>query len=168
MLIAVGKVRSAHGLKGLVKVEAFAGSDRTLKDQGDLYLGVSPDSCNPYKVETFRKATGDVVLIKFEGINSPDDIELIKGLLIFISEEKLPVLPKGSFYSFMLEGLQVFTTQGELLGKVVRVDHYPANDILAVIAQGGNEILIPAVKDLVRKIELKEGRIIVEDRKGLR
>lgn len=168
MLVAIGKVRSVHGLKGFVKAEAYTGSDRTLRHQDEIFLGASDKSCRPYKVEGLKGATGDVVLIKFEGVETPDDAASLKGYLIFIEQAMLPQLPEGSYYSFMLEGMEVETTDGKRLGKVSKVDHYPASDILTVSCEDGSEVLIPAVKDIVRSVDMKASKITVEDRKGLR
>jgi 16S rRNA processing protein RimM len=154
MLVAIGKVRSVHGLKGFIKAEAYTGSDRTLKAQDELFLGASESSCRLYKVEGLK--------------GSPEDADSLKGYLIFIEQAQLPQLPAGSYYSFMLEGMEVETTEGKRLGKVRCVDHYPANDILTVCSEDGPDILIPAVKDIVRNVDMKSSKIIVEDRKGLR
>jgi len=168
MLIAIGKVRSVHGLKGFIKAEAYTGSDRTLKAQEELFLGASDKSCRPYKIEGLKGATGDVVLVKFVGVDTPDDAASLKGYLIMIEQDRLPQLPEGSYYSFMLEGMDVETAEGKKLGKVTIVDHYPASDILTVSSEDGSEILIPTVKDIIRSIDMKASKIIVEDRKGLR
>jgi len=168
MLIVIGKVRSVHGLKGFIKVEAFTGSDRTLRHQDEIFLGASEKSCRPFKVEGLKGATGDAVLIKLVGVDTPDSADSLKGYLIFIEQGGLPQLPEGSYYSFMLEGMEVETTEGKRLGKVTKVDHYPASDILTVSCEDGSEVLIPAVKDIVKSVDVKASKIVVEDRKGLR
>ena len=167
MLIAVAKVRSAHGIKGSIKVSALSGNSDTLKAQKELLIGVDEDSAGIYKLESIRPTTGDNMLIKLVNIDSMDEAELLRGMTVYVPEEALPSLPQLTYYSYQLEGCKVFFEDGSLLGDVERVDNLPANDVMIVRTKVGKEALVPATRDIVKNIDVAGRRIVIERRKGL-
>lgn len=168
MLIAVGKVRAPHGLKGHIKVEALSGSTDFLQGLDYVFIGKDAGDTHRRRIEGLKGIVGPTAIIKIEGFDTPEAAEGLRMNMLFLDEDELPELPEGTFYSYKLEGMDVFSTDGALLGKVRRVESYPANDCLAVIGADGQEFLVPAVKDIVKSIDEKAGRITIEDRAGLR
>jgi 16S rRNA processing protein RimM len=77
-------------------------------------------------------------------------------------------LPEGQYYQHQLLGLQVYEESGELLGSLVRVLETGANNVYVVREPDGKELLLPAIKDVVRQIELTEKKMIVHLLPGLR
>lgn len=168
MLIAVGKVRAPHGLKGHIKVEALSGDPGIFHGLGHIYVGSSPDSATSRRIEGIKGIVGAGAILKLEDVDSPEDADCMRASFLYLEEDELPELPEDTFYSYKLVGMQVMSTDGRLLGKVARVDSYPANDCLAVIGGDGSEFLVPAVKDIVKSVDEVSGVITVEDRTGLR
>ena len=168
MLIAVGKVRAPHGLKGHIKVEALSGSPDFLLDIDSIFIGESPEGASKRRIEGLKGIVGSGAILKLEGIDSPEAASCLRASFLYIEEEGLPELPEDTFYSYRLVGMEVVSTDGKHLGKVARVDSYPANDCLAVMGADGREFLVPAVKDIVKSVDEESGRITIEDRAGLR
>jgi 16S rRNA processing protein RimM len=81
-------------------------------------------------------------------------------------EEATP-LPEGSYYLFQLVGLEVITTEEEHLGTITEILETGANDVYVVRGDKKQEILIPAVADVVKAVDLEKGQIIVELIEGL-
>lgn len=168
MLIAVGKVRAPHGLKGHIKVEALSGDPGVLQGLGHIFIGSSPESAVERRIEGLKGIVGAGAILKLEGVDSPEDADCMRTSFLYLEEDELPKLPEDTFYSYKLVGMKVLSTDGRNLGEVVRVDSYPANDCLAVIGGDGREFLVPAVKDIVKSVDEACGTITVEDRTGLR
>jgi len=168
LLIPVGVIRSAHGLRGYFRIEAYSGSSRTIRAQEKLMVGATEAKAVPYKVEDIKEPRKGVVLLKLAGVENPDDVEALKDFTLSVDEKDLPELLEGSFYDYMLVGCEVRLFDQSLLGIVERVDKFPANDVIVARGQDGREILIPAIKDIVREVDIKARKIVVEDRKGLR
>jgi len=87
---------------------------------------------------------------------------------LYLPASELPRLPEGEFYSFELAGLMCESTTGEHLGVVVEVLELPSNDVLLIRPDQGRDFLVPAVGDIVRHVDLAGGRLIIDDRPGLR
>ncbi len=168
MLIAVGKVRAPHGLKGHIKVEALSGSPGFLNGLDYVFIGESSEKVTRRRIEGLKGVVGSNAIIKLEGIDSPEEADSQRASFLFLEEDGLPELPDDTFYSYRLEGMEVISTEGKHLGRVVRVESYPANDCLAVLGMDGREFLVPAVKDIVKSVDVQNKRITVEDRAGLR
>ena len=106
------------------------------------------------------------VIIKLDMVNDISEADKLKGELIEIHGSQLQSLPEGAYYHFELIGLEVCTTQEEVLGKLAEIITTAGNDIYVVKGKGG-EILIPAVDEVVKSIDRRKKRIIIEPIKGL-
>jgi 16S rRNA processing protein RimM len=92
----------------------------------------------------------------------------LKGALLQVTKNQLVSLPPDTFYVFELINLEVYTTGGEYLGKVQDVLKTGANDVYVVEAQNINRsILIPALKQVVKEVDLKNKRLVVKPLPGL-
>lgn len=167
-MVVVGRIRSPHGLKGMVKATTGSGSPGTISSLRKVSIGFGEGDLKDYEIEAVRRVSDDVILLKLHGIDTPEMASELKGMLVMTRKEELPMLPEGSYYFFELEGCDVLSENGEMLGKVIRVDRYPANDVLAIEGPGIKEFLVPIVRDIIKSIDLASYRIVVEDRKGLR
>ena len=97
--------------------------------------------------------------------NSQFEITLQSGYLE-IEKKDVPALPKGEYYIFDIVGLKVKTTEGENLGEIKEVIKYPSNDVY-VISHRGKQYDLPAIKEIIKKIDLKEGIMVVQPLPGL-
>ncbi|GAI01472.1 unnamed protein product, partial [marine sediment metagenome] len=90
----------------------------------------------------------------------------LRGQPVEIHHSQLYPLPEGQYYHFQLIGLEVWTTRGELLGNITEILTAESNDNYVVSGAKG-EILIPAIEDVVKSIDLDSGRITIEPIEGL-
>jgi len=105
-------------------------------------------------------------IIKFNTINCLEDAQKLQGQPVEIHHSQLQPLPEGQYYHFQLIGLEVWTTQGKLLGNITDILSAESNDNYVVVGSEG-KVLIPAIEDVVKSIDLKQGRIVIEPLEGL-
>jgi len=101
-------------------------------------------------------------------LEDSESAKLLKGYGLFLPQSELPPLPEDVYYAFDLIGLDVYSTTGQHLGCVSEVMYLPANDVFVVRPDSGREFLVPAVDDIVHEIDLVGGRMVIDDRPGLR
>ncbi len=106
------------------------------------------------------------VLLRLEGISTPEEVKRLRGEYLRISREDALPLPDGAYYHFQLTGLHVLTTGGDFLGELIEVVVLESNDVYVVRGERG-EVLVPATSDVVREIDLPQQRMIVQPVPGL-
>ena len=159
--IAIGKVRRPYGVRGEVKVEFLTDFPERFKDLKAVYI-----DWEPYTIERYR-FVADGILLKFAGIDTPEDAAFLRNRLIEIPVSEAVPLPPDTYYYFQILGLKVVTTAGEVLGEVVDIIVTGANDVYVVRSAGGREILLPAIEDVVKEVDLESNRLVVELLPGL-
>jgi 16S rRNA processing protein RimM len=159
--IAIGKVRRPYGVRGEVKVEFLTDFPERFKDLKTVYI-----DGEPYTIER-RRFVADGILLKFAGIDTPEDAAFLRNRLIEIPVSEAVPLPPDTYYYFQILGLKVVTTAGEALGEVVDIIVTGANDVYVVRSAGGREILLPAIEDVVKEVDLESNRLVVELLPGL-
>lgn len=158
--ITIGRILSPWGRQGQLKVEVLTDFPQRFAPSERVYV-----QKQPFTVEHAARYKGKLV-IKLRGIDSLGEAEELQGEPIEIESSQLYALPAGQYYHFQLIGLEVRTTQGEVLGKTTEVLSGASNDVYVVRGPRG-EILIPAIGDVVKSIDLDKGHIVVEAIKGL-
>jgi 16S rRNA processing protein RimM len=108
------------------------------------------------------KGTDDSPIVKFAGVESRTDAEGLRGFVLQVPAAELPELDEGEFYSFELEGLEVRSLNGEVVGTVTEVLESPAHDLLAIELAPGGEMLAPFVHEFVPEVELESGYLVVD------
>ena len=107
------------------------------------------------------------VIIKFENCNSIDEAELLRNAYLLVKRKDLGELPEGVYYIADLIGLDVYTDEDMLLGKVDDIYSTGSNDIYVVKDELGKQKLLPGIKEVIKNIDIDEGKIIVHLIKGL-
>lgn len=118
-----------------------------------------------YEIESALSASRGWI-IKFTGVDDRNQAEELKGYYLEIESSELPELEDDSYYIFELIGLDVFDTDGNSLGELMEVLQYPANDVYVVKGEEGR-IMIPAIRDIVKKIDMDNRRMEVKLLPGL-
>ncbi len=103
------------------------------------------------------------VLLKLQGIEDRSQAESFAGCSLYIPWSERPSLPEGEFYVDDLKGLKVISDQGESIGELFEVWPLSGNDVFLVIDQRGKTVMIPALKEIIKEINLEEGFILVRD-----
>jgi 16S rRNA processing protein RimM len=104
--------------------------------------------------------------LKLSGVADRTQAEQLRGQLVQVPVEEAMPLPEGSYYMYQLLGLQVITTEGEMLGPIVNILETGANDVYVVDRQG-KELLLPAIADVVQSVDLAKGQMIIKIIDGL-
>lgn len=158
--VAVGRILGPWGLQGELKVEPLTDFPERFAVGHGLYVhGVA------HSIERCRWRKGKVY-IKLSGIDSATTAEALRQRFLEVPEEELKPLSEGEYYQFQILGLKVCTTEGQPLGKVSQILSTGSNDVFVVHGEGG-ELLIPAVDDVIKEIDLNKGWMEVELVEGL-
>ncbi len=158
--IAIGQILAPWGVKGKLKVKVVTDFPQRFAPSSKIYINRQPmtiDSAEWHKGK---------VIIKLNQIDTIEAAQRLRGQPIEIHHRQLYPLPEGQYYHFQLIGLEVWTTQGELLGNITEILTAEGNDNYVVSGDKG-EILIPAIEDVVKSIDLDSRRITIEPIKGL-
>ncbi len=103
------------------------------------------------------RASGRKAFLKFQGCESPQQAEAIRGAYVKVSQLQAVSLPEGSYFWHEIVGLQVVDQKGEDLGQITQVLRLPAHDVYIT-----GKVMIPAVKQIVKAIDLAAGRMVVD------
>jgi len=165
-LITVGKILDAHGVRGWVRMLPLTDFPERFLDMAQVIL-LRNDQYMEYRLAEAMQHK-QFVLLRFEGISDMNAAKALKGALLQVTKEQLIKLPGDSYYIFDLLGLSVYTTVSEYLGELEDVLRTGANDVYVVKDERGRSVLIPALKQVVKKIDLDARRMVVELPEGLR
>jgi len=158
--MTIGRILAPWGTRGKLKVKVITDFPQRFALSSTVYINRQPmtiDSTEWHKGE---------VIIKLNAVDSIEAARRLRGQPVEIHHSQLYSLPEGQYYHSQLIGLEVWTTQGELLGNITEVLTAKSNDNYVVKGNEG-EILIPAIEDVVKSIDLNKGRIVIEAIPGL-
>ncbi len=162
--LAVGKVLKPQGVKGELKVEPLTRSPERFLELEKVFSDARGNKELKICGVRFQK---NLVFLKIEGIDSIEGAEQLRNKLLFIPASWRKELPRGEYYIYELIGIEVFTGNGERLGTLKEVMSLPGNDVF-LVEKEDEEILIPALKKVVKKVDLDRGQMEVELLPGLR
>lgn len=162
--LEIGQIVNTFGIKGEVKVTPFTDDITRFDDLEKVYVKNKKQS-EQYKVENTRYHK-NMVLLKLEGINNPEDAEMLRNAFLEIDREDAIPLEEGTYFIADLIGLDVYTDEGKLLGKVDDIYNTGANDIYVIKDGLGKQILLPGIKEVIKEVILDE-KIIVHLIPGL-
>lgn len=157
VFILVGKVRRPHGVDGELIIDAYSEDPERFKPGRNIFLGKDHLS---FTVRS-RRMVDKAMLITLKGLDDPDEAGKYRNNLIYVNKVDLPELPEGEYYHFDLIGLDVFDPKGNSLGKLNEVIETGANDVYVVTNEKGEEILVPAISQVIMDVSLAEHRMIV-------
>ena len=165
-LISVGKILNFHGLQGEAKVGFSKNQQDFLTKLKWVYIKKGLDYV---KFDlTGLRFHKDFALMKFKGIESLNDLMPYKGCLIFTEETVIREnLQEDEFLIDELTGIDVFDLEDKKIGVVVGVSNNGASDLIAVKSQTTKVSLIPFVKELVPKVDIKNKKITINNIEGL-
>lgn len=151
--IEVGKYINTFGIKGEIKIYPYVEYFQDLN-----YIIINNEE-KKIKNIRFKK---NIAIVKLEGIDDINQIEQFKGCIVTINEDDIPEPPEGEYYLQDLIGMEVYTDEGKLLGKIDDAFNTGANDIYQV-----GKILLPAIDDVVKEIDFENNKITVHIINGL-
>lgn len=167
--LRVGRLSRAHGLKGAIKVELFTDDPGRRFVPGARFALQVPTSSKWHgksiELVELRVYNGSPVAF-FAGVTDRTEAESLVKAVLWVEQDptELPAEP-DAWYVHQLAGLEVWR-DGDRIGRVVRVDPLPAQDML-IVDVAGNEVMVPFVKAIVPDVDLRAGRITVTPPPGL-
>ncbi len=169
--VAVARVVAPHGTRGEVRAILLTDFPDRFTPGLKLWTREADGAASRFEVESARRH-GRFVLIKLVGVDSMDQAQGLRGRVLEVSREDAMPLEPGRYYFHEIEGLDVVTTTGRRLGRVARVVRGKANDIFEVVSDSGRGgrprvVLVPAVRDIVKSIDLDRGEMTIELIPGL-
>ncbi|MGF0103970.1 ribosome maturation factor RimM [Ligilactobacillus ruminis] len=163
----VGKIINTHGIRGEVRVLSTSDfTDERFMPGNALYLFDKGELVKEVIVKTHRKHK-QFDLLSFEKLEDINLIEGFKGFDIKISEDQQQDLEDGSYYYHQIIGLDAVTLDGEKIGKISEILAPGANDVWVVKRKGKKELLLPVIDDVIKKVDLEQGLVVVDLLEGL-
>ncbi|MHB1456681.1 MAG: ribosome maturation factor RimM [Armatimonadota bacterium] len=159
--ILIGEVVSTFGHKGEVKVYPHTDFPERLSSRTEVFMRLDGVEPRMLKIRKSR-INKNVVIIQFDGYNDMTDAESLRGAKLYTSKTAQVPLPEGEFYIDDIIGIRVFTSDGDDLGVVNEVLRSPANDVYVT-----DRAMIPAVKEFVVSLDIKEKKMVVKPVEGL-
>lgn len=105
------------------------------------------------------------ILLRLKGINNRNQAEELVGKYLSVTSEELTDLPDDAYFHFELVGMEVYSDQGECLGRITEILNMPANDVWVVT--GDKELLLPATREFVINVDREKRRVVVKLIEGL-
>lgn len=162
--LTVGQIINAHGFKGDVKVYPLTDNMNRFKRLKEVYLE-NDGQLIKHRVES-AKLQKNTVIMKLEGIDTEEAADKLKNTYLKVDRSEAVKLPKDSFFICDVVGSEVFDENGELLGELKDVLQTGSNDVFVVDGKE-KDILIPALKEIFKEINIEDRRIIVKLPEGL-
>lgn len=160
--LVIGRVVAPRGLRGELKIAIETDDPERFGLLGEVYLG---DGLVRFEVKRARLHGGQA-LLQLGGIESRTAAEQWRNAYVYVPLEEALPLSEGEYYYHQIEGLTVITVGGEVLGRVTEVLPTGANEVYVVQGDEG-EILLPALKDVIIRIDLDAGTMVVRLPNGL-
>lgn len=164
-LLQVGVITTTHGVRGEVKVfpttdsaERFQDLDYVILDTGREQIKLEIQG-----VKYFKK----LAILKFKGIDNINDIEKYKGKGLWVPREDAQPLGDDEYYVADLQGLTVYLEDGSLFGTLKDVMETGANDVYIVTTEDGKEVLLPAIKECIKEVNIEQGKMTIHLMDGL-
>lgn len=162
----VGAITSTHGVRGEVKVFPMTDEVSRFKKLKDVIVQRKNGAEETLTVESARFFK-NMVILKFKGIDSINDVESYKGSALLVSRENAVALKENEYFIADLIGLAVYENE-EKLGELMDVLSTGANDVYEVTEESGETLLIPAIRDCIKSVDIAAGRMEVTLLPGLR
>ena len=164
-LLQVGVITQTHGVHGEVKVFPTTDDPERFLDLEYVYLdtGREKKKLTIQSVKFFKQ----FVILKFKGINNINDIEKYKRCPLLVDRENAVELEEDEYFIADMIGMNVFTEDGEIFGTLKDVIETGANDVYIINSKNHGEVLIPAIKECILDVNVKEGKMLVHLMEGL-
>ena len=168
-LVVMGYVVGAHGLRGMLRVKLHSAAFETLAQLSRVWLGEGEGDSTGVEHSLLRVEPGrkGEVRLQLAGLTGREEAEGLRGQRLLARAADLEAQAPGEFYDHQLVGCRVEDREGREVGVVRGIWSTGAPDILVVEAADGREQLIPCAREIMREVDLSEGRIVIDALPGL-
>ena len=163
--LEVGQIVNTFGIKGFVKVNPWVNDVTRFEKLKKVYIKIRNEH-KELEIEEVKYHKNQV-LLKFKGIDTIEQAEIIRNAIIEIDRENAIPLEKGEYFIADLLESEVFTDEGEKLGILDDIYNTGSKDIYVVKNELGKTILLPGINDVIKEVDVENKTIIVHLLKGL-
>lgn len=164
--LQVGAIANTHGIAGEVKVFPMTDDIKRFKQLKEVYLDTGRESMLLHVVSC--KFVKNQPILKFKEFSNINEVEKYKRCGLYITRDQAVPLKDDEYFIADLIGLSVLREEnGEVLGELTDVLQTGANDVYVVTMADGREVLLPVIRECIKKVDLETGQVIVHVMKGL-
>ena len=163
--LEIGQIVNTFGIKGMVKIKPFTDDINRFDKLKKIYIS-NKNSKKEYQIQEI-KYHKNMVLMKLEGVDTPEQANLLRQSYLLVDRADEEPLEDGVYYIVDLLGLEVYTDDNKLLGKVDDIFNTGSNDIYVVKDELGKQILLPGIPEVLKNVDLEKGIITVHLIPGL-
>ena len=158
--LEIGQIVNTFGIKGQVKIVPFTDDITRFDELKEIYVE-KKNELKLFQIEqvNYKK---NMVILKLKGIETVEEAEKLRNCYLKIDRKDAKKLPKDTYFIVDLLGLDVYTDEGKLLGKVDDIYNAGSSDIYVVKDELGKQILLPAIKDVLKEVDLENKKIIIK------
>lgn len=165
-LLKVGVIANTHGIAGEVKVFPTTDDPKRFKKLKTVIL--EPEKENRILHITQVKFVKNMVVLRFEEFGNINEVQGFRGKGLFVTRDQAVPLSEDEYFIADLIGLSVVSTDGEMLGELSDVITTGANDVYVVSKTGEKDLLLPAIRQCIKKVDMENRRMEVYLMPGLR
>ncbi len=162
----IGHIVAPFGVRGELKVYLMTDIPNRFAQLETIYLG--PEH-TPRRILSARPHKGEMIVLRLQGVDDANTADTLRKVALMIPSSQLAQLPPDSYYHHDIFGLQVITLKGKTIGTIVDIIETGGNDVYVIRGEsgGGKEILIPAIKDVVKQVDLVRRMMYIDPIQGL-
>ena len=161
----IGQIVNTSGLKGEIKIKPFTDDITKFNSFKTIYISVKKE-LKEFEIEHVRFSK-NMVFLKLKGIDTIEEAENYRNLYLKIKRDKDEKLEEDTYYIVDILGCKVYTDEQKELGEVVDVFSTGSNDVYVVKDELGKQVLLPAIKDVIKNVDIENKLIIVHLLEGL-
>jgi 16S rRNA processing protein RimM len=155
--VLLAAVIGAQGLRGAVKAKIFTEVPEALTRYGALHDAGG----RKFEITAFRAGKPGEAVMSFQGVDSREAAEALKGTSLYIARAALPATGQEEFYHADLIGLEAQDSEGRVLGKVAAVHNFGAGDVIEIARPDGDDVLLAFTRETVPLIDVASGYVVV-------
>lgn len=164
-LLLIGKVVRPHGLKGLLRIDSYAESPDTFMKAGEVFLEGASGKTVKHGIISITPSKR-FFLLHLEGIESMEKAETYRGGKIYLDKSALGARKDDEYFWYEIIGMPVYLDTGRRIGTIREIFPASGHDIY-VVEEGDKEILVPAVHDVIKEVDLWNKKVVIKEMEGL-
>jgi 16S rRNA processing protein RimM len=160
----IGKIVAPFGIRGELKIRPLTDVPDRFVTLDAVYLSSNYSRC---VIKGVRPYKGDMILLKLDGVDDATTAETLRNYDLCIPLDELAKLPPDAYYQHEILGLQVFRLDDRFVGVISEIMATGGNDVYVIKADDGREFLIPAIKNVIKQVDLVRRVMYIDPMKGL-
>ena len=164
-MLQVGVITQTHGVRGEVKVFPTTDDVNRFKKLKQVILDTGKETM-PLEIQSV-KFFKQFVILKFKGIDNINDIEKYKRCSLYVTREHAVALEEDEYFIADMIGMEVCTEDGNIFGTLKDVIETGANDVYVIQNAEHGEVLVPAIKECIRSVDIEKGQMMIHLMDGL-